>query len=222
MRTPFVAVFDPSLFIKSGVILTAVYDKLHILYSCNGQGTVYTHIMKKFVLVDIETTGTSNSKDSILEVAAVQVHNNKVVNRFESLVHPKVPIPSFIQQFTGITPALVADAPSFSAIAEELQSFLEGHVFVAHNVHFDYGFIRSHFRSLNMEYEAPKLCTVKVSRALYPNHRKHSLDALIERFSFPSCTRHRAMGDVEALIHFWNHIHGTFPSHTLDYVLTPN
>lgn len=154
------------------------------------------------VLIDVETTGANPLRDRVTEIAVLRIERGEVVERWETLVNPECPIPPLIQRLVGITDAMVAAAPTFAAIADEVRSRLGGAVFVAHNARFDYGFIRSEFARIDRSFDAPVLCTVKLSRALYPEHHRHGLDALIERHGFTCGARHRAMGDTEVLWQF--------------------
>src|SRR5207253_10307829 len=109
--------------------------------------------------------------------------------------------------FTGITNDMVEHAPTFESIAEMLFERLAGKVLVAHNARFDYGFLRNEFQRSGLRYRARVLCTVKLSRALFPQHRRHNLDSLIERHSLSCSARHRALGDAEAIWQFAQKIH---------------
>lgn len=155
-----------------------------------------------FVLLDLETTGANPVSDRITEIAMIRVEHGEIVARWETLVNPGCGIPAFIQQLIGITDAMVADAPPFAELAPRVREMLAGAVFVAHNARFDYGFIRNEFVRIGEDFEAPLMCTVRLSRALYPQHHRHGLDALIERHGFRCEARHRAMGDADVLWQF--------------------
>lgn len=152
--------------------------------------------------LDIETTGATPLKDRITEIALVRFENGVEVARWQTLVNPQVPIPAFIQKLTGITNDMVMQAPVFSEIAGELAAYLDGSVMAAHNARFDHGFLKSEFRRLGHVLRQRVLCTVKLSRLLYPAYRSHSLDALMQRHQLVTDARHRAMGDVELMIGF--------------------
>ncbi|QSP95023.1 GIY-YIG nuclease family protein [Marinobacter salinisoli] len=158
-----------------------------------------------FAFLDIETTGGSAARDRITEIGIRFWRAGEQVGEWQTLLNPDVRISSFIEHFTGITNEMVADAPRFEDIADELESQLEGAVFVAHNARFDYGFIKQEFRRLGRLFTAKVLCTVKLSRRLYPEFRRHNMDALIERHGLAQVQRHRAMGDVEAMLSFFLH-----------------
>ena len=155
-----------------------------------------------FVLLDLETTGANPVNDRITEIAVIRVEGGAIVERWETLVNPQRPIPPFIEQIIGITDDMVRGAPTFAELAPRVRALLDGAVFVAHNARFDYGFIRNEFMRLEADFHAPVMCTVKFSRALFPEHHRHGLDALIERHGFQCDARHRAMGDADVLWQF--------------------
>lgn len=171
---------------------------------------------ESLAFIDVETTGANPVVDRVTEVAVIRVQGGRVVERWESLVNPGIPIPPVIQRFTGITDAMVAAAPPFPALAESLKKLLDGCVFAAHNARFDYGFIRNELARAGADFQAPVLCTVKLSRALYPEHHRHGLDALIERHGFVCAARHRAMGDTEVLWDFARLVSEAFPAQALE------
>ena len=153
-------------------------------------------------IVDVETTGAHPAWDRVTEIAVVEVDQGDVVAEWSTLVNPGTSIPAAIQALTGITNEMVAGAPAFEAIAEEIYQRLEGRVFVAHNARFDYGFLRHEFERSGLRFHARTLCTVKLSRRLYPDHRRHNLDSLIERHGLHCSARHRALGDAQAVWQF--------------------
>ncbi|MDI9244413.1 exonuclease domain-containing protein [Marinobacter sp. CHS3-4] len=158
-----------------------------------------------FAFLDIETTGGNSSRDRITEIGIRFWREGELVGEWQTLLNPDTRISPFIEQFTGISNEMVSEAPRFEEIADELETQLEGKVFVAHNARFDYGFIKSEFRRLGRLFSAKVLCTVKLSRELYPQFRRHNMDALIERHGLPAVQRHRAMGDVAAMLSFFEH-----------------
>lgn len=155
---------------------------------------------RPFVIVDLETTGGHVSRDRITEIGLIVVDDEQP-ERWSSLVNPGQPIPPFIEHITGISDAMVANAPPFAAVAADVLARLDGRLFVAHNARFDYGFLKNEFRRAGLRFHADQLCTVKLSRMLYPQYFKHSLDSLIDRFGIdvPAGMRHRALGDAEAV-----------------------
>lgn len=157
---------------------------------------------RRLAFIDVETTGAHPVRDRVTEVAILRIEDGRIVERWESLVNPGMSIPGMIQDLIGITNAMVADAPAFADLADTVAALLADCVFVAHNARFDYGFIKNEFARIGREFDAPVLCTVKLSRALYPEHHRHGLDALIERHGLSCDARHRAMGDTEVLWQF--------------------
>jgi DNA polymerase-3 subunit epsilon len=156
----------------------------------------------RFAVVDLETTGMTATADRITEVGIINVVDGLVVDEWSTLVDPECSIPAEIQALTGITNAMVRDAPTFSAIADEVRRRLENAVFVAHNARFDYGFIKNEFRRLGEGFTADVLCTVRLSRRLYPEYNRHGLDQLRERHQLSMDGRHRALGDARAAWQF--------------------
>ncbi len=151
-----------------------------------------------YVVVDVETTGGSGDSHRVTEIGAVKLCNGRIVDRFSTLLNPQRPIPPGITRLTGITPAMVEDAPYFSDIADDFEAFLQGAIFVAHNVEFDYGFIAREFGRLGRRFRYPRLCTCASMRRLYPGHRSYSLAALAEAYDIPLRNHHRALCDAEA------------------------
>jgi DNA polymerase-3 subunit epsilon len=156
----------------------------------------------RLAFVDVETTGSSPERERVTEVGIVVVdfdNEDARVTEWSSLVNPGIPIPAEIQWLTGITNDMVRDAPAFADIAQDLYDRLEGAVFVAHNARFDYGFLRAEFNRAGLNFLAKTLCTVRLSRHLYPDRAPHTLDAIIERFDLGGEQRHRALGDARVL-----------------------
>jgi DNA polymerase III subunit epsilon len=168
------------------------------------------------VFVDVETTGMSYSRGRIIEVAAVRVENGLITGSFNSLVDPQTELPMFITGLTGITRGDLVSAPSFYDIAEQLHDLLQGAVFVAHNVRFDYGFLKHEFKRAGKKFSPKLLCTVRLSRALYPQVRGHKLQDLIERCDIEVTSRHRAYDDAQALWQFIQHVQRRFPAPALE------
>jgi len=152
--------------------------------------------------LDLETTGATPLKDRITEIALVRIEHGIEVARWQTLVNPQTAIPPFIQQLTGISNEMVQNAPTFAEVADTLAGYLDGAVMAAHNVRFDHGFLKSEFRRIGRNLRQRVMCTVKLSRMLYPQHRSHSLDAIMQRHQLTTQSRHRAMGDVELMISF--------------------
>jgi DNA polymerase-3 subunit epsilon len=151
-----------------------------------------------YAVVDVETTGGPDERHRVTEIGAIKVQGGAIVDRFETLLNPGRPIPPEITRLTGITPAMVADAPPFADVADRLATFLDGSIFVAHNVDFDYGFLSREFGRLGRPFRYPKLCTCASMRRLYPGQRSYSLASLCAAFGIELRRHHRAMADAEA------------------------
>lgn len=165
----------------------------------------------KIAFVDIETTGTSFYRDRIIEVGVLRVENNKLVDTYKTLVNPETHLPEQITAITGITTNNLDSAPTFSGVRKHLEAILGNCVFAAHNARFDYGFIKTEFRRDGSLFKAKNLCTVKLSRNLFPEYPRHGLDMLIERFGFAVAKRHRAFDDAEVLWKFYQLMQKTIP-----------
>jgi DNA polymerase III subunit epsilon len=153
------------------------------------------------VFVDIETSGGSvNSR--ITEVAAIRVENGEIAEEFTSLVNPGQALPRWITELTGIKDADLVDAPYFEDIASELHRILDGAIFIAHNVRFDYGFIKRELEAAGFRFNPKLLCTVRLSRALYASSKGHSLEKIIARHGIKVSSRHRAYDDAKAILDF--------------------
>lgn len=154
------------------------------------------------VFVDIETNGGSGDRGRITEIALIRVEDGEVVEEYSSLVNPGVALPYWITQLTGITNEDVADAPYFDEIAAEVYRILEGAIFVAHNVRFDFSFIKRQLEAVGYSFRPKLFCTVRMSRALYPEHKGHSLEKIIARHGISTKDRHRAYADAKAILDF--------------------
>ena len=158
------------------------------------------------VFVDLETTGANFANDRIIEIGLVKVSQHEVYE-WSSLVNPGQPVSTFITGLTGIDSTMVESAPRFAQIADEVLEKLRGCLFVAHNARFDYSFLKQEFKRLGIEFRATNLCTVKLSRKLFPEHHRHSLEALVGRYNIPVTGRHRALADARVLWELWQRWH---------------
>ena len=163
-------------------------------------GANYALHRLSYVVVDTETTGGSHwLHDKITEIAAVVVRDGEIVEVFETLVNPQRPIPPFVSRLTNITWDMVKDAPTFARVAPEVMRVLEGNVFVAHNVNFDWRFITSEIsRSTGRQLGGRRLCTVKIARKVLPQLSRRSLDHVARYYGIEIRNRHRAGGDALA------------------------
>ena len=151
-----------------------------------------------YAIVDIETTGGHASAHGITEIAIVIHDGEKIINKFESLINPGQPIPIYIQSLTGITDEMVYSAPAFAGIAEHVYDILKDCTFVAHNVNFDYSFVKHHLAASGFDLQSPKLCTVRLGRKIFPGLRSYSLGKFCNQMGIANDARHRAMGDAYA------------------------
>ena len=170
----------------------------------------------RLAFLDLETSGGLAARDRIIEIGVVVVEDGVEQQRWQQLVNPGERLSPFIIRYTGIDDAMLAEAPPFAEVAATLRQLLEGCVLVAHNARFDYAFLKSEYRRLGERFVMPSLCTVKLSRSLFPDERHHNLDAVISRHQLPLVTRHRALGDAEALVTFIAHLRASLPAATLD------
>ncbi|MCU0400565.1 MAG: exonuclease domain-containing protein [Algoriphagus sp.] len=152
----------------------------------------------EFAIVDIETTGGNPKGGGITEIAVVIHDGRRIIHEYQTLINPRMAVPSYITGLTGIDSSMLWDAPFFETISEELWELLEGRVFVAHQVNFDFSFIREAFLKVGKELDSPKLCTVRLSRKIFPGLGSYSLGRICEQQKIPILARHRAMGDAKA------------------------
>src|SRR5574343_372881 len=170
--------------------------------------------MQPLAFVDLETTGATASQHRITEIGIILVDEHGV-EKWSSLVNPETRISGFIEQLTGISNEMVSDAPRFCDLASRVFMMLEGRLFVAHNARFDYAFLKQSFLREGIDFSAKTLCTVKLSRRLFPGHPKHNLDTLIERHGLKVSGRHRALADAQLIHQFWEKIQATIPQETI-------
>lgn len=153
-----------------------------------------------YSVIDIETTGGQRIGNRIIEIAIINYQNGKVIEEFETLIHPERYIPASISYFTGISNEMVQGAPKFHQVAKKIIEMTRDSIFVAHNVYFDFNFIKSEFASLGYKFARPRLCTVRLSRKLIPGHRSYSLGNVCQDLGIGIQNRHRAMGDAKATV----------------------
>ncbi|MCO6519071.1 3'-5' exonuclease family protein [Snodgrassella sp.] len=172
---------------------------------------------QQLAFVDIETTGGRTTSDRITEIAVVYTEAGQQQPQvFHTLLNPNTSIPPFIQALTGISNQMVEQAPHFNdEIADQLSAIFKGRIFAAHNVRFDYGFIKAAFKRLGRTFNPQQLCTVKLSRQLYPEHKHHGLDKIIARHNIDMHNRHRAFADARAIYDFWQQLKHNFPTDIL-------
>ena len=172
----------------------------------------------EMVLLDCETTGGKATRDRMTEIALMVVKSGEVVETWQSLINPECLIPPWIEKLTGIRQEQVNAAPTFAEIAEELASRLHNRVIVAHNARFDYGFIKNEFKRVGVNFSAKTLCSVKLSRRLFPQYKRHGLDQIIQRLGVSVANRHRALDDTQVIWQFLRHISAQFDEEEIDAV----
>ncbi len=152
----------------------------------------------KFAIIDIESSGGNPKRDRIIDIAIYLHDGQKIIDSFSSLVNPETSISPFITKLTGISNNMVANAPLFHEIARNIVDITSDAVFVAHNVDFDYAYLKNEFKRLGFNYLRPKLCTINLSRRILPGHTSYGLDTLCRELKIPVSDRHRADGDARA------------------------
>ena len=150
-----------------------------------------------YTIIDVETTGRGNR---MTEIAIFKYDGAEVIDEFTTLINPESSIPAHITALTGIDNQLVANAPVFADVAEQILNITEASIFVAHNVNFDYNVIGGEFKRIGINFKRQKLCTVRLSRQLLPGYRSYSLGKLCKDLKIDLVDRHRARGDAEATV----------------------
>lgn len=153
-----------------------------------------------YAIVDIETTGGSASNSGITEISIYIHDGSRITDHLSTLINPGYKIPGYISVLTGISNAMVASAPTFDEIAEKLYNILSGNIFIAHNVNFDFSFIKHHLKSCGYNLTVKKLCTVRLSRKIFVGLPSYSLGNLCRSLQIPIENRHRADGDAKATV----------------------
>lgn len=174
----------------------------------------------KFAFVDLETTGTSVKRDRIIEIAIIRTENNKLVDSYHTLINPNIRVSSYIEDLTGISKYDILLAPSFRQVSFNIQNALEDYIFVSHNARFDYAFLRNEFSRLEKKFSKKQLCTVKLSRYLFPRYRRHDLDSIIKRHNICCKKRHRAYDDAKAIWDFFQLIQVKFDNNVLSKAIS--
>lgn len=185
----------------------------------------------KFAILDVETTGGNPAYHSITDIA-IRVHDGeKVIASFDSLINPLKPIPPFIANLTGITNQMVENAPTFEQVANQIDEITQNCIIVAHNVNFDYGFIKDEFRKIGKTFHRKKLCTVRLSRQILPNLYSYSLGKIAQQLGFKIVGRHRAAGDTDFTVKLFeilrekdhdNHIEVALNQRSRESLIPPN
>ena len=159
-----------------------------------------------FAVIDIETTGGFASGNGITEIAIILFDGQSIEGRYQTLVNPGVPIPRYISALTGITDAMVSEAPKFGEIAGKIFNLLEGRIFVAHNVNFDYSFVKYQLQLHGFDLNCKRLCTVRLSKKVFPGYLKYGLVSICRELGVEITNRHRAFGDAAATVELFSRI----------------
>lgn len=184
-----------------------------------------------YAIVDIETTGGYAAANGITEISIHVFDGAAVTEKFETLINPGQPIPYYIQSMTGITDKMVATAPRFEEVAEKIFHLLQDNIFIAHNVNFDYSFVKSHLKTAGFELNTKKLCTVRLSRKIIPGLASYSLGKLCQSLGITIHDRHRAGGDTAATVQVFQlllqkdkeqHIQKSLQRNSKEAILPPN
>lgn len=163
-----------------------------------------------YTVIDIETTSGSYKSGKITEIAIFVTDGTQIIDQFISLVNPECYIPPYITEITGINNEMVKNAPKFYEIAKQIVEITQNRTFVAHNVNFDYKFIKHEFGALGYHFDRKKLCTVELSRKYLPGHASYSLGKLCNDLNIELNGRHRAGGDAEATVKLFHLILNTY------------
>jgi len=153
-----------------------------------------------YAIVDIETTGSYRAPHAITEIAIIVHDGKKIIDSFQSLINPQALINPYVSRMTGITNEMVRDAPQFHEVAKQVWNLTDDAAFIAHSVNFDYSYIRDEFKSLGADFRRKKLCTVRLSRKIFPGYPSYSLGNICAQLGIKIENRHRAMGDAAATV----------------------
>lgn len=180
------------------------------------QHVVLTGFPERMAILDCETTGSKAIHDRITELAIVLVDQGEVSEVWSSLINPETTIPPWITKITGINQDMLLEQPTFKELWPTIETKLKGRVLVAHNARFDYGFIKNEARRCNADFSAKTLCSVKLSRQLYPQFKKHGLDAVIQRLGYRVINRHRALDDTKVIVRLFEEMSKDYEQETIN------
>jgi DNA polymerase III epsilon subunit family exonuclease len=168
-----------------------------------------------FVVVDLEATGAKMPPNRVIELGAYRISQGRIVDKFLTLVNPEIPIPRFVISLTGITNEMVKDAPVFADVAPRWLDFVNDAVLIAHNSPFDTSFLNHEISRVYPGHRMvnPHLCTVKLSRRVFPGLNNYRLDTVADHFSIPILQRHRAGSDALATAEVFLHLLSRFGDH---------
>ena len=151
---------------------------------------------KNFAILDVETTGGKFNQEKITDISILIYDGNKIINRFETLINPDKEIQPFVQRLTGINNELVRNSPRFKDVSKKIFEITKNKIIVAHNVDFDYRIIKNEFQNINIKYLRDSLCTVDLSKLIFPNLKSYKLTNLLSNFGIVNQNPHRANSDA--------------------------
>ena len=154
---------------------------------------------KNFAILDVETTGGKFNQEKITEISILIYDGIKIINKFETLINPEKEIQPFVQRLTGINNELVKNSPKFKDVSEKIFEITKDKIIVAHNVDFDYRIIKNEFQNINIKYLRDSLCTVDLSKLIFPNLKSYKLTNLLSNFGIVNQNPHRANSDALVL-----------------------
>lgn len=184
-----------------------------------------------FAITDIETTGSYASGNSIIEIGICLHDGKKIIREFETLLDPGTRLPHFITALTGITDEMLEPAPTFDQVADELEEIFSDAIFVAHNVNFDYSFIKAEFAAIGRSFSPPRLCTMRLARRAFPGLPSYGLGNICKWLNIENETAHRALSDARAAMDLFERslpildqdvLHKMISKHSGDFFLPPN
>jgi DNA polymerase III subunit epsilon len=175
---------------------------------------------EKIAFVDIETTGARSSFDRIIEIGILRMEGDQIVRTYNQLINPQAYLSPDITRLTGITSNMLENAPTFRQCKDDILELLQDCVFVAHNVRFDYGFLRNELQRTGVTFSSKHFCTVRLSRLLFPHLTHHNLDSVMQYHNIACANRHRAFDDAKVLHSFYTKIQKELPAETLQAALS--
>ncbi len=157
-----------------------------------------------FVVIDLETTGFNVEHAEVIDIAAVRVEGGIITEKFSSLVYPGFFIPERIKELTGITNAMLVGQPKIEEVLPQFLEFIKDNILVGHFIEQDIKFLDKYYKRLyGKKFKRPTLCTLKLSRKLFPNLKKYSLKSLSDFFGYETNGIHRALKDAELTAHIF-------------------
>ncbi len=174
------------------------------------KGKSLTNFVDNYTIIDLETTGLSPEYDDIIELAAIKVKNNVIIDTFQKLVNPGYEIDEYITDLTGITNKMLENQPMIDDIIEEYIDFISDDIVVGHNVNFDINFIYDNLYNCHNKYFSNSyIDTMRFARKLCKELKHHRLVDLIDFFNINTDAQHRALADCETTYSIYNSLNET-------------